>query len=74
MKYAFEVGLLVAANVIVYHASLRFMDSNIKKGGGWLNCLFSRYCRRQLSRLGYFAKRRLNERGEGKYEEISHKQ
>lgn len=56
MKYAFEVGLLVAANVIVYHASLRFMESNIKKGRAWLNGLFSRYCCRQLSRLGYFAK------------------
>ena len=44
MKYAFEVGLPVVANVIVYHASLRFMESNIKKGGGWLNGLFSRYC------------------------------
>lgn len=74
MKYAFEVGLLVAANVIVYHDSLRFMDSNIKKGMDWLNGLFSRYCCRQLSRLGYFAKRRLNEPGEGKYEEIFHQQ
>lgn len=29
MKYAFDVGLLVAANVIVYYASLMFMVSNI---------------------------------------------